>query len=56
MTDIKRAAENDLVLFGGLNGQFLLEELGRGAAGTMPGSDLTAVFVRIWSHVAERSA
>jgi 4-hydroxy-tetrahydrodipicolinate synthase len=49
MTDIKRAAGNDLLLFGGLNGQFLLEELGRGADGTMPGSDLTAVFVRIWT-------
>ena len=49
MTDIKQAAENDLRLFGGLNGQFLLEELGRGAVGTMPGSDLTAIFVRIWS-------
>jgi 2-keto-3-deoxy-L-arabinonate dehydratase len=49
VTDIKRVADDDLVLFGGLNGQFLLEELSRGAAGTMPGSDLTAVFVRIWS-------
>jgi 2-keto-3-deoxy-L-arabinonate dehydratase len=49
MTDIKHAGESDLRLFGGLNGQFLLEELGRGAAGTMPGSDLTAIFVRIWS-------
>jgi 2-keto-3-deoxy-L-arabinonate dehydratase len=49
MTEIKRAGESDLRLFGGLNGQFLLEELGRGAAGTMPGSDLTAIFVRIWS-------
>jgi 4-hydroxy-tetrahydrodipicolinate synthase len=49
VTDIKRAAGNDLVVFGGLNGQFLLEELGRGANGTMPGSDLTAVFARIWT-------
>ena len=49
VTDVKRAAKDDLVLFGGLNGQFLLEELSRGAAGTMPGSDLTAVFVRIWA-------
>jgi 4-hydroxy-tetrahydrodipicolinate synthase len=31
-----------------LNGQFLLEELDRGARGTMPGSDLTAAFVRLW--------
>jgi 4-hydroxy-tetrahydrodipicolinate synthase len=49
MTDIKRAAGSDLSLFGGMNGQFLLEELGRGAVGTMPGSDLTTVFARIWT-------
>lgn len=36
------------VLFGGLNGQFLIEELDRGAVGTMPGSDLTAAFVAMW--------
>jgi 2-keto-3-deoxy-L-arabinonate dehydratase len=35
--------------FGGLNGQFLLEELGRGAVGTMPGSDLSDKFVEIWN-------
>ena len=33
---------------GGLNGQFLLEELERGAVGVMPGSDLTDRFVLIW--------
>jgi 2-keto-3-deoxy-L-arabinonate dehydratase len=49
MTDLKRAAGSGLILFGGMNGQFLLEELGRGAVGTMPGSDLTAVFARIWT-------
>lgn len=48
ITEVRRAAGDDFVLFGGLNGQFLLEELGRGAQGTMPGSDLTAVFARIW--------
>lgn len=37
------------VLFGGLNGQFLIEELDRGAVGTMPGSDLTAAFVSMWN-------
>lgn len=42
-----RAKAEGLIIFGGLNGQFLLEELARGAAGTMPGSDLTDVFVRI---------
>jgi 2-keto-3-deoxy-L-arabinonate dehydratase len=49
ITEITRAAGSDLILFGGLNGQFLLEELGRGASGTMPGSDLAAIFVRIWT-------
>jgi 4-hydroxy-tetrahydrodipicolinate synthase len=48
VTDIVRLADSSLTLFGGMNGQFLLEELDRGARGTMPGSDLTAVFVRIW--------
>jgi 2-keto-3-deoxy-L-arabinonate dehydratase len=49
ITDVRRVAGDGLVLFGGLNGQFLFEELGRGARGTMPGSDLTAVFARLWS-------
>ncbi|HUG54807.1 MAG TPA: dihydrodipicolinate synthase family protein [Vicinamibacteria bacterium] len=42
-----RAKAEGLTIFGGLNGQFLIEELSRGAVGTMPGSDLTDVFVRI---------
>jgi 2-keto-3-deoxy-L-arabinonate dehydratase len=54
ITEVRRAAGDDLVLFGGLNGQFLLEELGRGAQGTMPGSDLTAVFARIWTLRQDR--
>lgn len=36
-------------LFGGLNGQFLIEEYERGARGTMPGSDLIPEFVTIWN-------
>lgn len=42
-------ASNPPTLFGGLNGQFLLEEFARGAVGSMPGSDLTAAFVKIWN-------
>jgi 4-hydroxy-tetrahydrodipicolinate synthase len=38
-------------LFGGLNGQFLIEEYGRGARGVMPGSDLIPPLVRIWDHL-----
>jgi 4-hydroxy-tetrahydrodipicolinate synthase len=41
-------AANDLAIFGGLNGQFLIEEFERGAVGTMPGSDLVPQFVRLW--------
>ena len=36
------------VLFGGLNGQFLIEEYERGSRGVMPGSDLIPEFVAIW--------
>ena len=56
ITEVRRAAGDDLVLFGGLNGQFLFEELGRGARGTMPGSDLTAVFATVVALVAGRPA
>jgi 4-hydroxy-tetrahydrodipicolinate synthase len=43
------AKEGGIVPFGGLNGNFLIEEFDRGAAGTMPGSDMTCSFVRIWN-------
>jgi 4-hydroxy-tetrahydrodipicolinate synthase len=39
---------SSLTLLGGLNGHFLLEELERGAVGTMPGCDMTDAFVRVW--------
>ncbi|HLJ18437.1 MAG TPA: dihydrodipicolinate synthase family protein [Bryobacteraceae bacterium] len=45
-------AASDLVVFGGLNGQFLLEELERGARGVMPGSDLTRLFIDMWNRFA----
>lgn len=38
------------VAFGGLNGNFLIEELGRGSRGIMPGSDMIPDFVRIWDR------
>lgn len=41
------AANGALALFGGLNGQFLIEECERGAVGTMPSSDATWVYVRV---------
>jgi 4-hydroxy-tetrahydrodipicolinate synthase len=44
-------AAGGIVPFGGLNGQFLIEEFERGAQGTMPGSDLTSVYVEIWNRL-----
>jgi 2-keto-3-deoxy-L-arabinonate dehydratase len=49
VSSVRQAADEDLVIFGGLNGQFLLEEFRRGARGTMPGSDLIPEFVAIWN-------
>lgn len=46
---LKTLAGDGLTLFGGLNGNFLLEELARGAVGTMPGSDMPDAFVEIWN-------
>jgi 4-hydroxy-tetrahydrodipicolinate synthase len=34
--------------FGGLNGNFLIEEHARGARGAMPGSDMIGIFTAIW--------
>jgi 2-keto-3-deoxy-L-arabinonate dehydratase len=47
--ELRRVAGSQLVCFGGLNGHFLLEELQRGARGTMPGSDMMAMFVKVWN-------
>ncbi len=47
-TAVASAAGDALTLFGGLNGNFFIEETHRGARGTMPGSDMTADFVAIW--------
>jgi 4-hydroxy-tetrahydrodipicolinate synthase len=46
-------AGSALALFGGLNGQFVIEEFERGAVGTMPGSDLLPEFVRIWTNLEQ---
>jgi 4-hydroxy-tetrahydrodipicolinate synthase len=37
-----------LILFGGAGGAFVLEEFRRGSVGTMPGSTLPDMFVRVW--------
>lgn len=49
ITDVQKAAGDSLVLFGGLNCQFFIEEYQRGARGQMPGSDATAELVQIWN-------
>jgi 2-keto-3-deoxy-L-arabinonate dehydratase len=48
ITELVAEANGSIVAFGGLNGNFLIEELDRGAQGIMPGSDLCAAFVNIW--------
>jgi len=45
---VAREAGDKLILFGGLNGNFYLEELARGSRGVMPGSDMIDLFVRVW--------
>ena len=49
ISELSKLAGDTLLLHGGLNGQFLLEELGRGSRGVMPGSDMTDMFVRVWN-------
>ena len=48
VSEVKQACKETLTIFGGLNGHFFIEELQRGARGTMPGSDLIPMFVRVW--------
>lgn len=50
MVEAKELIGNDaeLILFGGMGGAFFLEELRRGSVGSMPGSTLPDVFVKIW--------
>lgn len=57
VSKLRELAGDDLALFGGLNGHFLLEELARGAVGTMPGGDMTDVFRLIWDawHRGDRA-
>jgi 4-hydroxy-tetrahydrodipicolinate synthase len=47
-SEVVRLAGDRLTVFGGLNGQFFIEEVDRGARGTMPGSDMTQVYRAIW--------
>ncbi|MCX6552074.1 MAG: dihydrodipicolinate synthase family protein, partial [Acidobacteria bacterium] len=47
--EVRSLAGDALTIFGGLNGNFLIEELERGARGTMPGCDMVDQFVSIWN-------
>ncbi len=46
----KLAEGTGLILFGGAGGAFAVEEFSRGSVGTMPGSTLPDMFVRVWDH------
>ncbi|MEE8045958.1 MAG: dihydrodipicolinate synthase family protein [Dehalococcoidia bacterium] len=46
----KLAEGTGLILFGGAGGAFAVEEFKRGSVGTMPGSTLPDMFVRVWDH------
>ncbi|MBZ2186043.1 MAG: dihydrodipicolinate synthase family protein [Bryobacter sp.] len=48
VTQTVAAAGDGLIVFGGLNAQFFIEEYQRGARGTMPGSDCIRQLVEIW--------
>lgn len=49
----KLAEGTGLVLFGGAGGAFAVEEFKRGSVGTMPGSTLPDMFVRVWDAFQE---
>lgn len=56
VSKILEAAGGAITLFGGLNGQFLIEEQRRGARGTMPASDMSALYVAIWKALEDDDA
>ncbi|MDZ4764230.1 MAG: dihydrodipicolinate synthase family protein [Chloroflexota bacterium] len=48
-----RARTDQFAIFGGLGGMFLLEELGRGAAGTMTGFAFTEILIAVYRAFRE---
>jgi 2-keto-3-deoxy-L-arabinonate dehydratase len=50
---LKPLVDDDFAIFGGLNGQFLIEEFQRGAVGTMPSSDITWLYARVWKAMQQ---
>ena len=53
ITAIRALAGEDLAIFGGLGGMYLLDELSRGSAGAMTGFAYPEVLVAICRHMAE---
>lgn len=53
ITAIRALAGEDLSIFGGLGGMYLLDELARGSAGAMTGFAYPEVLVAICRHMAE---
>ena len=51
VSKVVEAAGDDLSVFGGLNGQFMIEEVLRGARGVMPAADMTSLYVEIWQRL-----
>lgn len=51
ISKVCEAAGDSLVVLGGLNGQFMIEEIQRGARGQMPAADMTALYVAVWDHL-----
>ena len=47
----KISALSDITAFGGLNGNFYIEEYNRGSRGIMPGSDMIDSFAAIWNSL-----
>ena len=48
ITAVAAAVGDAVTLMGGLNGQFMIEEIQRGARGVMPAADMTKLFIAIW--------
>ena len=48
VAEARALAGERLTIFGGAGGTFFIEEMRRGSVGTMPGSTIPEVFVRVW--------
>ena len=48
IAEAKQLGDDQLIVFGGAGGNFLIEELRRGAAGTMPYACVPEMFRKVW--------